>query len=579
MKKLLLLSLAALATLFVACNNDKPQIEESKVPVYKTLSVAEFAKQANSDTYYHIKGTVESVLDAHYSQFVLKDASGSVSVSGLWDSEGGSRVYDMAGFKVGDAISIAAQHNEYKGQAEAKNAFVYDPAKVSVWVKPTNFNVPAEGGEYTAEMYVLEAPQITCDQAWVKADFNDAENKLILDVQANTQLDSRVAVVSITCKDNTVKIRVSQAAYTPALLRISEAISEGLVRVQGTVVAADAAGYILADESGALYVKADSFLGIDLGTGMEVTGNIATADHHTCLTPVISNKGAKTEYSLAPVAQNADEFAALAGRIAGASATEPALAQCVKLEGKLEPGQNGNFNFTDKKTKAVLAVVNNSGLFDLESLCYKVVELCAFTAEYTDGALHLVPASAEEIPFVSIISIDGEFEDWDNPAIAVSDVHEASYPALAEIRGYVDQAGIYIYYRSELRSYLHNSRICIDTDGNPETGAKHWCLPDSGYEVMINLTPFSAQGIYTAPDGGDTLVSSLNGSVLSMHTEDQAADTSLLEMMIPRDRFEAEFPLTSDHINVAIYSLGNPYWNKTGTLPSDHALRVNIVNE
>lgn len=177
------------------------------------------------------------------------------------------------------------------------------------------------------------------------------------------------------------------------------------------------------------------------------------------------------------------------------------------------------------------------------------------------------------------ITIDGSFTDWNNPAIAGSSVHDAAFPALAEIKAYMDETNLYIYYRSEKRSFLHNVRICVDTDGDSKTGKSHWCLPDSGYEFMCNLTPFSMQGIYTAPDGGNTLVSSLNGSATCAKAEDAEADTCELEMLIPRDKLEAEFPFTADHIAIAIYSLGNPYWNKTGTLPSDHALKVSTSNE
>lgn len=570
------LCVLAAASLMTACKKDEQG--SNKVPVYKTLTVSDFVKQSAGDQYYNLKGTIEEITDARYSQFTLKDKTGSISVSGLWDSEGGSRVYDMAGYKVGDAISIAAQRSEYRGEPEAKNAYVYDPSTISLSIKPLSMTIGAEGGEIKADMFADGVVAIVPDVKWISAEFDAKANSLVVKVEASNELEPRVGSVTVSCGSTSLKVRVSQDAFTPEIMSIADAVNSSLARVKGVISASNSEGYVLNDGKGAIFVKSESFLGLRHGIEMTVTGSVSTSNHLTAITPVNSEKGNEVETSFYAEELDAAGLEARVSGIASESADKARVLSFVKVQGRLS-NIDGTYILSDRKTKAEMAIIDECKDGNLEEFDLQAVDVTGYIGECKDGKAHIIVASVSATPFNSIISIDGDFSDWQNEAVSVSTTYDPAYPAIVELRGYVDAIGVYVYWRSEKRSFLHNVRICIDTDANPETGKNHWCLPGKGYEIMFNMDPFGLQGAYYAPDGGDTLISSLNGSVSSAHVSDDDADTAEFEMMIPREKLEAEFALTEETINIGLYALGNPYWNKTATMPSDHALSVLVNND
>lgn len=562
----------------VSCN--KAGNDADDFPTHKTVSVADFIKLTNDGKYYTLKGTVKEITDNHYSQFVLEDKTGTINVSGLWESEGGPRLYDMGSYKAGDAISIAAQRGEYKGTPEAKNAFPYDPAKATLFVDPTSHTIGSEGGELHSEMAVKGEPEIKCTEGsdWASASF-EKETGLTITIAANTSLEPRTAIFSISCGANTQTVRVSQDAYSPAKTSIAEAVKGDVVKVSGQIAAANDKGYVLADNTGAIFVNADSFLGLDLGTSMNIAGNVSTANYLTTLTPVTSDKGGKEEFSYNARAFDSAAAKAMREKLNGEQATAGRSLECVSIQARLVYDGKSVYSLVDSKTKLVIAVVDNSATVELSEFDLKTVDVTGYIGEYKDGQLHVIVGSIEEIPYESIISIDGDFSDWQNEAVPVSTTYDPDFPAVVEIRGYVDVNGVYFYYKSAKRSFLHNVRICVDIDADQTTGAGHWCLPDKGYEIMFNFDPFNLQGAYSALDGGDTLISGLVGSAVNAKVVDEEADTCECEIMVPRSKVEAYMPFTSDHINIALYGLGNPYWNKTSCMPADHALAVPIINE
>lgn len=569
---LLALALAGLTS----CNKEPSGPQLPDITTYKTVTVSEFCAAPVSDTYLSVSGVIESVTDEHYSKFVLKDDSGSVNVEGLYDCADGDRIYDMASYKQGDHISIAAQKNEYKGVPEARRAFVYDPYTATLYLSKTSGEVGSEGGKLFVDIESTEQVTVSSDAAWAKAEVSDG--KLAIDVEANPALEERIAVVTLKCGSATAKYRLTQSAFQPAELSVSEAVNSDIVSVRGTIMAADRQGFVLEDNTGAIFVEDATFMGRTKGSVVAVTGTVSTSGYLTMLkTPIISDiDGAKAQESK-PEAADAASLAALRESMAGEPGTRGRTLKCVAADGFLHKS-SGAYVLADKKTGEIMLNISESVTEDLEAIAGKYVHATVYISGLDASGLHAVIASAEEIVVPSIITIDGDFSDWDNPAIAVSTDHEAEFPALAEIRGYADLNALYVYYRSEKRSFLHNVRICIDTDANPETGSSHWCLPQWGYSFMINLTPFGIQEVYEAPDGGDTVIAGLKNGVFTAHSEDTANDTALLELRMDRSVLSGVFPL-ADRFYVGIYGLGNPYWNKTGRIPFSAPLEIIVNNE
>ena len=561
----------------VSCNKEPSGPQLPDITTYKIVTVSEFCAAPVSDTYLSVSGVIESVTDEHYSKFVLKDDSGSVNVEGLYDCADGDRIYDMASYKQGDHISIAAQKNEYKGVPEARRAFVYDPYTATLYLSKTSGEVGSDGGKLFVDIESTEQVTASSDAAWAKPSV--ADGKLSVEAEANQTLSERIALITLKCGETTAKFRLTQEAFQPSQVSVKDAVNGDIVAVKGTIMAADKSGFVLEDNTGAIFVEDDKFLGRSKGEVVAVTGTVSTKDYLTMLkAPIISDiDGAKAQESK-PEAADAASLAALRASMAGESGTKGRTLKCVAADGFLQKAAAGGYVLADKKTGETMLNISESVTEDLESIAGKFIHAIAYISGLDASGLQAIIASVEEIVIPSIITIDGNFEDWDNPAVAVSTEHEESYPALAEVRGYADLNAVYVYYRSEKRSFLHNVRVCVDTDANAETGSGHWCLPKWGYSFMINLTPFGFMNIYESPEGGDTAISALKGAVTTAYAENTDEDTAVLELSIDRAMLSGVFPL-ADKLYIGIYSLGNPYWNKTGTIPLTKPLEVTVNNE
>lgn len=561
----------------VSCNKEPSGPQLPDITTYKIVTVAEFCASQVSDTYFSLSGEIESVYDEHYSKFVLKDDSGSVNVEGLYDCADGDRIYDMGSFKTGDRISIAAQKGEYKGNAEARRAFVYDPYTARFYLARTSGTIACDGGIIYVEIEATEQVTASSDAAWAKPSV--ADGKLSVEAEANQTLAERIALITLKCGETTAKFRLTQEAFQPSQVSVKDAVNGDIVAVKGTIMAADKSGFVLEDNTGAIFVEDDKFLGRSKGEVVSVCGTVSTRNYLTVIgSPLIETVDGAKPKDYSPEPADAASLAALRSAMSAEAATKGRTLKCVAADGFLQKAAAGGYVLADKKTGETMLNISESVTEDLESIAGKYVHATVYISGLDASGLKAVIASADEIFVPSIISIDGDFSDWENPAIVGSTDHEAEFPALAEIRGYADLNALYVYYRSEKRSFLHNVRICIDTDADAETGARHWCLPAWGYSFMINLTPFGIQEVYEAPDGGDTVIAGLKDGVSTAYVEDTANDTAVLELRMDRAVLSGIYTL-ADRFYVGIYGLGNPYWNKTGRIPYSAPLEIIVNNE
>lgn len=505
--------LAALALAACGKEGSDPVQETSKIPVHKTVTVEEFLKLPTSDTYYNLKGTVESVLDAHYSQFVLADKTGKVSVFGLWSGEGGARVYDMAGLKVGDAVSIAALHNEYKGEVEARSAYLYNPADVKMWIETITFNAPSAATSLSTTMYALDQVSISSEVDWLSAAYDEKGEILSIEVAANSNLDIRVGYVTVSCGNQSQRIRVTQEAYEPEVEAISSALGKSFARVKGKIGAMGSDGYVIYDETAAIFVHTESFLGLDLGITMDVSGNISTANYLTSIEPDVASKAGKGKVEYNAALFTVSDSKALKASLSGQSATAPRTLdlKCVEVRGMLS-SENEVFVLRDFDTDEIITLLDNSNYVDLTEFVAKYVSVKGYLATLSDGEFLMIGGPVEEVKVESAVTIDGNFSDW---AAIQGYTQDVDGNPLVETKFYTAGTNIYMYFKAkeeaftEIGSYKYFAQVYFNADNDESTGPYAWVfygLDTCSYLYMFNSTGFNTDGsgsILNNFQGGD----------------------------------------------------------------------------
>ena len=265
------------------------------------------------------------IRDAHYSQFVLDDGTAQVLVYGLWASAGGARLLDMNGLKAGDEVSIAAQRGEFADEMEARKAFPYDPEAVVLYVAPVELRFPSTGGTQELDLYAVETPVFDVQTEWVHLGSALSDGKLPVTVDAHSSLDARSASFLVSCKGFRQKVKIYQEAFLPDILPIDQARSKDFARVAGTITAIGEDGYVLADESGALFVNG-STVNLEAGITMEVIGNLATEGYLTRMTPLRSTRSGSAAVTFpAGTPLTADYAASLLQQLQEEDASNPSF--------------------------------------------------------------------------------------------------------------------------------------------------------------------------------------------------------------------------------------------------------------
>lgn len=525
--------IAAALSIFAlsSCQKDpstEPEKKDNGIPKLQTLTVADFVAQPKGETYFHLKGTVESISDEHYSQFVLKDETGSVSVFGLWDSEGGARLYDMAGHNVGDEIQIAAQKSEYKGTAEARNAYPYNPEEVKLWVETASVEIGAEGGETFVSMIADGTPEIKSDSDWLTAAYDPEGQKLAITVAASESLDARAGDLTVTCGKSVQTIRVTQAAYVPVIESIASAINKSFAKVSGQITAMGTNGYVLTDDTGSIFVKADNQLGLDFGMTMEVAGNISTENFLTSMETLTVRKNGKgtANYDKATKFDGA-AAEALASSLASKSATKAGELNlpCVQAVGVLS-NEDGQYLVRDYDTDKLIAVVDVPLALDVTGFVGEYVVVYGFVAEFKDGKFTVIPGKVGTGTMISDVKIDAEFADW--TGIQGFSQNVEGNP-LKELKYYICGTDVFIYVKAdastftEFGSLKYFFQIYFNIDNNNETGpyfgnfygldSSHYLYICDGQSGFTNNANGSTMTDFVGGDG--TIFYSANSSLFA----------------------------------------------------------------
>lgn len=141
---------------FVVSSEGAEDLELTLVQTGRTdvdaLTIAEFiAKPVDTEMFYALTGTVFQIVDGEqYSNFYLKDETGTIYVAGLYDGVGGKEYTDgqlnSKGIKVGDQVTIWSSRGDW-GIPIAATSVLKDHKKAvsQVVVNPATLTLPATG--------------------------------------------------------------------------------------------------------------------------------------------------------------------------------------------------------------------------------------------------------------------------------------------------------------------------------------------------------------------------------------------------------------------------------------------------
>ena len=190
--------------------------------------------------------------------------------------------------------------------------------------------------------------------------------------------------------------------------------------------------------------------------------------------------------------------------------------------------------------------------------------------------------------FVSEITIDGTFSDWD--AVETVDVvapEGVTQDGISKLRVYGDEMYLCMYLEMPLDGFTYDGdtgnvplSICIDTDGNPETGATiDWMWMPAAFEAILQGTIAGPNSQFNSFNPGVTVWTGEDGLG---YWDDEAAHNQLVvegsgvgsgagavdgnvvkyELAIIKEFI----PDLGNTINLGVY-LSDSSWGETGRLP------------
>ncbi len=410
MKRLICFLTGALALLSCA----KQEIDTTPV-IFQNTTIAEFNSQAADDNYYYyLTGTIGEIVDAEDSHFMLEDGTGSVLVYGLWKSIHGKRIRNMGDYGTGDRITVAALKGKFADQPYAKDAYVVNDGDVKVWVTPTNADVPSEGGDIELKVFTDAPFTLAASEPWIKVGEPDG-NAVAVTVDANESIFARFGYINVRTADMNVRVKVSQAEYVPEVSTVADALLSSYAHVEGTVLAVVEDGYLIADGSGVLFVETSKFNGIYTGATLSVTGSLKTEDYMTRMVPELAKAVIMDPVQPSqPRVLGTDD---IDGIIAEASGKDSGKAGNLKYE---FVRINGTVVFVDGRTRLVsegktinVEPYKAGSELNLDDLNGHTLELDGFLIALSEGTLKLVVISYEDIPVESLITVDGDYSDWE----------------------------------------------------------------------------------------------------------------------------------------------------------------------
>lgn len=407
-------------------------------------STEDFMKNGADGKTYLIQGIVSSISNTVYGNFYLNDGSykdgKGVYIYGMLDANGGTKNFLSLGIEEGDEIIVTGARTTYNSVIEIVDASLVKIVKKALLAaNQKEFTVEAAAGEVAIPITVKgDDVQVSSDAEadWIRyksLSVADGKNKIIIEYDAYDGAVPRTAeVTAVSSKEiddelqsSTIIFTIKQLPATPEVKLINEVNfgDKEYVHVEGQVIALTTDGFVLADQSGKVFIEGDS--DYEIGSKVSVLGvsenkyarNKIVADQMK----VLEEEG---EYEYAePVVLDAGNAESVIG-------TSPADYTYYKVNGFIVGGKLF-FNETAAQTVTAISPLKK---LDFKAFEGEYVEVYGF---YTDNnfkykEIQLVVTEikeAEEAP--SFIKTDKTsfYLDWNETSSSVSIVANKDWTA------------------------------------------------------------------------------------------------------------------------------------------------------
>ena len=147
------------ATITVAGGSKSQSItisQEAAPAQIQAITIAQFLeKEVNNTDWYQLTGEITSITNTAYGNLYIEDATGSVYVYGLTETQQNSnnQSFSSIGLEVGDILTLNTLRADYNGTAQAGGTipayYVSHVKTPSITVNPTALTFDAEGGSGT----------------------------------------------------------------------------------------------------------------------------------------------------------------------------------------------------------------------------------------------------------------------------------------------------------------------------------------------------------------------------------------------------------------------------------------------
>lgn len=289
--------------------------DKSKLIVlFKTVKIEDFLKKKDDkEAWFHVKGTIASIASADYGNLTIKDGDKELYVYGVTATKQhkNDKSFASLNLKVGDILNIACYKSSYNGNAQAAGAYIYDPTKQNLQVSPTSVKLPKEAGKVTLDIIAKGEYTVTVDAAasWITIEKEEKVDGLAyLKISANTAETPRSGKVTVKLNDASqeVNVYINQSGVEPAKSTIKDALTKTYAHVQGQVAALTTQGFLLADETGKIYVYTKDPVSFKIGDKIKVCGKVSAYNFGAQIgNDVVENLG-KADYK-APEAVKLDK--------------------------------------------------------------------------------------------------------------------------------------------------------------------------------------------------------------------------------------------------------------------------------
>ena len=203
---------ASEAGVATATTEAAPAVEPEEPEAGSLVTIAKYIELANTEVAYQISGVISNIYNTNFGNFYLTDETGTITVYGLLNSEGGKNgAVAEYGIREGDTVTLEGVYKLYGTDThEIVDAILKDHV-AAPYIEAKAVSVEASATSATIEVESNIDWTVTCDADWVT--FEKTATSINVTFEANNG-DERTATFTLSGDDvENVAVTLTQAAY------------------------------------------------------------------------------------------------------------------------------------------------------------------------------------------------------------------------------------------------------------------------------------------------------------------------------------------------------------------------------